>query len=60
MIKSNQSSYKFNKNVTWILQCRTWWNLTPKYLSKQLMKSDLTEQKEKYTPKVMHGYYGGD
>ena len=32
---------------------------TPKYLSKQLMKSDLTEQKEKYTPKVMHGYYGG-
>ena len=23
------------------------------------MKSDLTEQKEKYTPKVMHGYYGG-
>ena len=27
---------------------------TPKYLSKQFMKADLTAQKEKYTAKVMH------
>ena len=29
----------------------------PKYLSKQLIKADLIAQKEKYTAKVMHGYY---
>ena len=33
-------------------------NSTPKYfLSKQFMKANLTAQKEKYTAKVMHGYY---
>ena len=30
---------------------------TPKYLSKQFMKVDLTAQKEKYTAKVIRGYY---
>ena len=30
----------------------------PKQLSKQFMKADLTAQKERYTSKVMHGYYG--
>ena len=30
---------------------------TPKYLKKQIMKPDLTAQKEKHTSKVMHGYY---
>ena len=30
---------------------------TPKHLSKQFMKADLTAQKERYTAKVMHGYY---
>ena len=33
-------------------------NSTPKhFLSKQFMKENLTAQKEKYTAKVMHGYY---
>ena len=27
---------------------------TPKHLSKQFMKADLTAQKEKYTAKIMH------
>ena len=30
---------------------------TPKYLSKQFMKADLTAQKSKYIAKAMHGYY---
>ena len=30
---------------------------TPKHLSKQFMKADLAAQKERYTSKVMHGYY---
>ena len=30
---------------------------TPKYLNKQFMKADLTALKEKYTAKVMRGYY---
>ena len=30
---------------------------TLKYLSEQFMKADLIAQKEKYTAKVMHGYY---
>ena len=30
---------------------------TPKHLSKQFMKADLTAEKERYTSKVMHGYY---
>ena len=29
----------------------------PKHLSKQLMKVDLTAQRERYTSKVMHWYY---
>ena len=31
--------------------------LTPKHLRKQFMKADLTAQRERYTLKVMHGYY---
>ena len=30
---------------------------TPKHLSKQFMKADLTAQRERYTSKVMRGYY---
>ena len=30
---------------------------TPKHLSKQFMKADLTAQRERYTSKVMYGYY---
>ena len=30
---------------------------TPKHLSKQFMKADLTAQRQRYTSKVIHGYY---
>ena len=40
-----------------MVECYNVEHSTPKYISKQFMKADLTPQKEKYTAKVMPGYY---
>ena len=54
MDNSNKTSSEFNKSY---LNATMQSMMKLQHRIKQFMKADLTAQKEKYTAKVMHGYY---
>ena len=59
-MSSNKSSKTlFDFNISWLNLNNIQYDetSTPKHLSLQFMKADLTAQKERHTSKEMHGYY---